>query len=169
MPLAPLYVSHIAYELFQAGYWFRLEGDRLYVTARRPDVAPLSPTWPRGSGPRRPRSSPPCDRSPGMPRTGRGTSTPVVPSECLTLEDPDHEHPERSERRPRVPSKICMHGHRQPGSARHEPGIVPAGDASEVTALASEMAAAYKRMATFYRDQMELPARTLICGHAGPM
>lgn len=43
MPLAPLSVSHIAYELFQAGYWFRLEGDRLYVTARRPDVAPLPP------------------------------------------------------------------------------------------------------------------------------
>src|SRR3546814_13959555 len=36
-------LSHIAYEVFQAGYWFRLEGDRLYVTARRPDVAPLSP------------------------------------------------------------------------------------------------------------------------------
>lgn len=43
MPLAPLSVSHIAYDLFQAEYWFRLEGDRLYVTARRPELPPLSP------------------------------------------------------------------------------------------------------------------------------
>jgi hypothetical protein len=41
MPLAPLFLSHLAYEVNAAGYWFRLEGDRLFITARRPGVAPL--------------------------------------------------------------------------------------------------------------------------------
>jgi hypothetical protein len=43
MPLTPIHISRLAYEAFQAGYWFRLEGDRLYVTARRPELPPLSP------------------------------------------------------------------------------------------------------------------------------
>lgn len=39
----PLSVSHLAYEVFQAGYWFRVDGDRLYVIARRPELPPLPP------------------------------------------------------------------------------------------------------------------------------
>jgi len=39
--LAPLHISHLAYDVFRAGYWFRVDGDRLYVVARGNDRPPL--------------------------------------------------------------------------------------------------------------------------------
>lgn len=39
--LAPLHISHLAYEVFAAGYWFRVEDGRLFVVARHDGTPPL--------------------------------------------------------------------------------------------------------------------------------
>lgn len=41
MPLAPLHLSHLAYDVFAVGYWFRVDGGRLFVVARDAGRPPL--------------------------------------------------------------------------------------------------------------------------------
>lgn len=41
MALAPLHISRLAYDVFRSGYWFRVDGERLFVVARDAERPPL--------------------------------------------------------------------------------------------------------------------------------